>query len=108
MNSILKLFFVVALTAVLLTIGGHGIRNVVPAEYHRAAWISGVVLFCASVSLGAAIRVRSGNTQRKWDRFVMTGMVLGALLFVLFITRMHCFFDSSARGGGVSCPYEGD
>lgn len=108
LRTLTKLTAAFGAGALLLTIAGHYVRSIVPEQYHRAGWMTGIVLFCMSLLAAMLVRRVSPAKQRRSDDLMLTGAVIGALLFVLFITDVECSSEPSARGPGVSCRYFGD
>lgn len=94
--------------ALVLAAAGRHLRDLVPEQYHQAAWLTGMILFCLSFLAAALMRRSSPAEQRRLENCLLTGAAIGALLFVLFITELECFVDSSARGPAIGCRYLGE
>lgn len=94
-------------TLVLMSAGDH-LREMIPERHHQAAWLTGVMLFCFCVLVAAIVQRSSPVNQRRLENMLLTGAVIGALLFLLFISEMECSMKPSARGSTLSCRYTGE
>lgn len=94
-------------TLVLMSAGDH-LREMIPERHHQAVWLTGVMLFCFCVLVAAIVRRSSPVNQRRLENMLLTGVVFGALLFLLFISEMKCSMRPSARGSTFSCRYTGE
>lgn len=95
---------VAAIGAVSLTMVGGYLRQLVPESYHRAIWITGL-LIAVPCAVGAVQFATSPSSKAsRFERLLLAGAAVGASLFLLFITGVDCKLTQSAYGRvNVSC-----
>jgi O-antigen/teichoic acid export membrane protein len=108
LRILLKLLVVAATAVAVIASLGQYFREIIPKQHHQAAWLTGVILFCLCVFAAAMVRRSSSVKQRSLENTLLTGAIIGALLFLLFMSEMVCFSGSPARAGRISCRYLGE
>jgi len=110
-NSLLRIILkiVIATTSVGLSLSALGgyLERLVPEPYHQGAWLAGMILFCCCLFAAVVVRRSSRAKQRRLENVLLTGAVIGALIFVLFVSEIQCVWKPSALGGGIACRYLG-
>jgi hypothetical protein len=98
LRVLVKLVVAGAIVLLLLTILGDYLRLLVPAQFHRAVWYAGLLIFfpCA---FGFALVAKNPPTQRKLENLLVVGAIVGALIFVLFINNVDCTLTPGGRNG---------
>jgi hypothetical protein len=88
---------VAAAGAATLTMVGDYLRQLVPESYHRALWTTGLLIAvpCAVGAVQAATSPGSGS--RRFEKLLLTGAAVGALLYLLFVTGVDCELVQSGR-----------
>ncbi|HKQ13331.1 MAG TPA: hypothetical protein VJT80_07830 [Steroidobacteraceae bacterium] len=108
LRVLLKVVLTLAVVFLSLMIMGDYLRQLVPESYHRAVWLSGLIIFfpCA---LGVALFAQSRpSKQPRYEKLLIVGAFVGAILFALFVTDVECTLTPSGRGGSsLHCKYNG-
>jgi amino acid permease len=98
LRVLIKLAVAGAIGMLALTIVGDSLRHVVPAQFHRAVWQAGLLIFfpCA---FAFALVAKNPPTRRKAENLLIVGAIIGALIFVLFISNVDCTLTPGGRSG---------
>jgi hypothetical protein len=98
LRVLIKLAVAGAVVLLTLTLVGDYLRQLVPAQYHRAVWQAGLFIFfpCASAF---ALVAKNPPTQRRLENLLIVGAIIGALVFVLFISNVDCTLTPGGRSG---------
>ena len=106
LRVLIKVLAVAAVAALLLTIVGDYLRQLVPGQYHRAIWLAGL-LISLPCALAAVLTQRLGlAVLRRFENLLLVGVVVGTLLFLLFVTEVDCTLTQSMHGRlSLSCRY---
>jgi len=97
LRVILKVLLVVAAAAVVLTIAGEFLRQLVPEAYRQPLWLTGLLISISSF-LGALLVTAFAARRRKLENLLLVGAAFGGLLYLLFVTGSDCTLVQSARG----------
>jgi hypothetical protein len=91
---LVKIMAAAAVAAVVLTIAGDSLRQLVPEAYHRALWVTGL---CISLpcAVGVLLLRTSALARPSLENLLLVGAALGGLLCVLFITGIDCELKQS-------------
>ena len=98
LRVLVKLAIAGAIGLLFLTILGDSLRQLVPAEFHRAVWQAGLLIFFPCV-FGFALVAKNPPTQRRLENLLIVGAIIGALVFVLFISNVDCTLTPGGRSG---------
>jgi hypothetical protein len=98
LRVLVKLLVAGAIVLLFLTILGDYLRQLVPAQFHRAVWQAGLFIFfpCA---FGFALIAKNPPTQRRLENLLIVGTIIGALVFILFISNVECTLTPGGRSG---------
>jgi hypothetical protein len=98
LRVLVKLAVAGAIALLLLTMLGDYLRLLVPAQFHRAVWYAGLLIFfpCA---FGFALVAKNPPTRRRLENLLVVGAIVGALIFVLFINNVDCTLTPGGRSG---------
>ena len=98
LRVLIKLAVAGAIGMLALTIVGDSLRQVFPAQFHRAVWQAGLLIFfpCA---FAFALVAKNPPTRRKAENLLIVGAIIGALIFVLFISNVDCTLTPGGRSG---------
>ena len=92
-----KVFVAAATAALVLTIAGNFLRQLVPEVYHQPLWVTGVLISISSF-LGALLVTAFAPGRRKLENLLLVGAAFGGLLYLLFVTGSDCTLVQSTRG----------
>jgi hypothetical protein len=98
LRVLIKLAVAGAIGMLALTIVGDSLRHVVPAQFHRAVWQAGLLIFFPS-AFAFALVAKNPPTRRKAENLLIVGAIIGALIFVLFISNVDCTLTPGGRSG---------
>jgi hypothetical protein len=106
LRVLVKVVLVAAVVALSLMVVGDYLRPLVPEQYHRAVWKAGLFIFFPCV-MGVALSVQPFAIKlRRFQNLFVVGAIVGAVLFILFVTDVECELVPKARGGmSMSCEY---
>lgn len=94
LRVLVKVVVAAAVAAVVLTIAGDSLRQLVPGAYHRALWLTGlfIALPCA---VGVFLVKAYAPAKLRLENLLLVGAALGGLLCLLFITGVDCELKES-------------
>jgi purine-cytosine permease-like protein len=98
LRVLIKLAVAAAVVLLALTIVGDYFRHLVPEQFHRAVWQAGLLIFfpCA---FGFALVAKAPPTRRRLENLLIVGAIIGALVFILFISNVDCTLTPGGRSG---------
>jgi hypothetical protein len=79
LRVILKVLLVVAAAAVVLTIAGEFLRQLVPEAYRQPLWLTGLLISISSF-LGALLVTAFAARRRKLENLLLVEAAFGGLL----------------------------
>lgn len=92
-----KVFVAAATAALVLTIAGEFLRQLVPEVYHQPLWVTGV-LICISSFLGALLVTAFAPGRRRLENMLLVGAAVGGLVYLLFVTGSDCVLVPPSGG----------
>jgi hypothetical protein len=106
LRVLIKLAAAAAVVLLSLTLAGDYLHQLVPAQYHRAVSESGLLIFFPCVVGIVLMSQPVASRSRRFKNLLVVGAIIGALLFVLFITDVECTRTLGNRGRlDLSCRY---
>ena len=98
LRVLIKLAVAAGIVLLSLTIVGDYLRQLVPVQVHRAVWQAGLFIFFPGV-FGFALVAKNPATQRRLENLLIVGAIIGALVFILFISNVDCTLTPGGRSG---------
>ena len=107
LRVLIKLAVAAAIVLLSLTILGDYLRQLVSEPYRGALWRSGLLIFFPCL-VGVALLGRFPPAKRRrFENLLIVGAIVGALLFILFITDIECTLTPGTRPG-LRCNFVGE
>jgi hypothetical protein len=95
--------------AALVALFAEPIRSITPYEFRRPLLFAGMGVFCLASIWGAFVRSPTSVTARSRRNLpIISGMSIGALLFVIYIESMQCEYVRGSIAGFLECTYTGE
>ncbi|HKU16770.1 MAG TPA: hypothetical protein VJQ52_20425 [Steroidobacteraceae bacterium] len=103
---IVKVVVVAAIVLLSLIVLGDYLRPLVPEQHHRAVWKAGLFIFFPCAAGFVLMSQPFALELRRFQNLFAAGAIVGAVLFMLFISDIECELIPRARGGmSLHCEY---
>ena len=101
----IKVLVAAATAALVLTIVGDFLRQLVPEAQHRALWLTGLFIAIPCL-LGILLLAAFAAAKPRLQNLLLVGATIGTLLCLLFVTGVDCTLVPSGDRSGrlrMSC-----